>query len=93
MNRLEALRLAMEEAATAMNFDEAARLRDMISLLRAGGAQAEADIDPQGLERQQPGAMGLGTNQQRVSPPPGWIRPTKPDPMTKGRGRKRYGPD
>ena len=84
MTRLETLRMAMEDAAKAMDFAEAARLRDMISLVRAGGEQANADIDPKGLERQQPGAMGLGTSQQRPSPPPGWVRPKKPDPMTKG---------
>jgi hypothetical protein len=31
--------------------------------------------------------MGLGTSQQRMTPPPGWVKPKKPDPMTKGRKR------
>ncbi|GAA0662309.1 protein-arginine kinase activator protein McsA [Sphingomonas insulae] len=56
---IEALRLEMEAAAAALDFETAGRLRDRISLLRAGGA----DVDPAGLERQQPGAMGLGTSQ------------------------------
>ena len=82
----------MEAAANAMDFEEAARLRDKISLLRAGGGDIEADIDPAGLTRQQPGAMGLGTSRQRTTPPDGWVRPRKPDPMTYGRSRTRKRP-
>jgi len=80
---IEALRLEMEAAAAARDFETASRLRDRISLLRGGGA----DVDPAGLERQRPGAMGLGTSQSRVVPPEGWVKPVKPDPMTKNRGR------
>jgi hypothetical protein len=80
---IEALRLEMEAAAAALDFETAGRLRDRISLLRAGGE----DADPAGLERQRPGAMGLGTSQSRVVPPEGWVKPVKPDPMTKRRGR------
>ena len=80
---IEALRLEMEAAAAARDFETAGRLRDRISLLRGGGE----DGDPAGLERQRPGAMGLGTSQSRVVPPEGWVKPVKPDPMTKGRGR------
>lgn len=80
---IEALRLEMEAAAAALDFEAAGRLRDRISLLRGGGA----DADTAGLERQRPGAMGLGTSQSRVVPPEGWVRPAKPDPMTKGRNR------
>lgn len=81
---IEALRLEMEAAATALDFELAGRLRDRISLLRGGG---ESGVDPAGLERQRPGAMGLGTSQSRVVPPEGWVKPVKPDPMTKRRGR------
>jgi len=80
---IEALRLEMEAAAAALDFETAGKLRDRISLLRAGGT----DTDPSGLERQRPGAMGLGTSQSRMVPPEGWVNPVKPDPMTKGRGR------
>jgi hypothetical protein len=85
----EELRRRMEEAAAAMDFEEASRLRDRISLLRgvAPGASS-GEIDTAGLERQQPGRMGLGTSQQRVTPPPGWKPPAKPDPMTRGRSRR-----
>ena len=80
----------MEEAAAAMDFELAGKLRDQISLLRGqSGAPAAEEIDPTGLERQQPGRMGLGTSQQRMTPPPGWTPPRKPDPMTRGRSRGR----
>jgi hypothetical protein len=75
----------MEEAAAALDFEEAKRLRDQISLRRAGG---DDDADPTGLTRQQPGSMGLGTSQQRMTPPDGWVKPKKPDPMTKNSGRR-----
>lgn len=79
----------MERAAAAMEFEEASRLRDQISLLRLGHGDAEIkDIDPGGLTRQQPGAMGLGTSQQSTTPPAGWVRPNKPDPLTAKRIRR-----
>lgn len=87
-SRLDDLRRRMEAAAAAMDFELAGRLRDELSLLR-GAAGAPAPIDPTGLDRQQPGRMGLGTSQQRVTPPPGWRPPKKPDPMTRGRARPR----
>jgi hypothetical protein len=80
---IEDLRRQMEAAAAAMDFETAGRLRDQISVLRGGGKI----VDTAGLTRQQPGAMGLGTSQQRMTPPPGWVKPKKPDPMTKGRKR------
>ena len=90
-SRIEELRRRMEEAAAAMDFEEASRLRDQISLLRGqGGKPAAEEIDTTGLERQQPGRMGLGTSQQRVTPPAGWKPPKKPDPLTRGRSRGRH---
>ena len=80
----------MEAAAEALDFEQARRLRDRLALLRGGASAAEAaEAETVGLIRQQPGAMGLGTSQQRMTPPPGWKKPVKPDPMTKGRSRKR----
>lgn len=78
---IAALQAEMEAAAAALDFAKAAQLRDRISLLRAGGD----DADPAGLTRQRPGAMGLGTSRQQVEPPEGWVKPKKPDPMTRGR--------
>ncbi len=80
---IDDLRREMEAAAAALDFETASRLRDEISVLRDGGEAA----DTAGLTPQQPGAMGLGTSQQRMTPPEGWVKPKKPDPMTKGRKR------
>lgn len=89
---LDDLQQAMQDAAAQGDFEQAARLRDRISLLRGAPDAAAGDFDPSGLVRQQPGAMGLGTSQQRMTPPPGWKPPKKPDPMTKGRGRGQKTP-
>ena len=85
---IESLTAQMQAAADALDFEEARRLRDRISLLRGGASADEAaSADTQGLRRQVPGAMGLGTSQQAMTPPPGWTPPPKPDPMTRGRKR------
>jgi hypothetical protein len=90
---IETLQRKMEDAVLALDFEEAKRCRDMISMMRGGATLAEAErADLTGLDRQQPGAMGLGTSQQRMTPPAGWRPPPKPDPMTSGRslrGKRR----
>lgn len=85
----EDMQRKMEAAASALDFEEARRLRDLINLMRgeAGAADAEK-ADTSGLQRQQPGAMGLGTGQARPVTPPGWKPPPKPDLNTSGRKRK-----
>lgn len=89
---LAELQRKMEAAAAAMDFEEAGRLRDRITLIRGGAVPEEAaSSDTSGLVRQQPGSMGLGTSRQRVTPPEGWSPPPKPDLMagkTKRRTRK-----
>ena len=75
---LSALQAQMDEAAAALDFEEAQRLRNAL-----------AALETDGLREQQPGAMGLGTSQQRMQPPPGWVRPIKPDNMTTGRPKPR----
>lgn len=86
---IEDLQRRMDAAASALDFEEARRLRDRINLMRGGASPAEAaQADTSGLARQQPGSMGLGTSRQRPVPPPGWQRPPKPDLMTSGRKRK-----
>jgi hypothetical protein len=90
MDEIERVRLEMEAAAAALDFEQARRLRDRLALLRGGASEDDAaGAQTDGLVRQQPGAMGLGTSQQRMTPPPGWKKPVKPDPMTRGRSRKR----
>jgi len=86
---LEDLQRKMEAAASALDFEEARRLRDRINLIRGGASAAEVEqADTSGLVRQQPGAMGLGTSRQRPVPPPGWKPPPKPDLMTSRRKPK-----
>lgn len=86
---IDDLQRRMDAAASALDFEEARRLRDRINLIRNGASAAEAEqADTSGLARQQPGAMGLGTSQQRTVPPLGWKPPPKPDNMTTGRKRK-----
>lgn len=83
----------MEAAAEALDFDEARRLRDEITILRGGASPQEAHAaDTSGLDRQQPGSMGLGTSRQRVTPPPGWKKPSKPDLMTRNTSRRSRRP-
>jgi hypothetical protein len=83
------LHTLMEAAAEAMDFEEARKLRDRINLMRGGATREEAEqVDTSGLLRQQPGAMGIGTSQQRPTPPAGWKPPHKPDPMTSGTNRR-----
>lgn len=89
---MDDLRRRMEAAADALDFEAAKRLRDQLNLLRGGASPDEVKAaDTSGLTRQVPGAMGLGTSQQRVTPPAGWKPPRKPDPMTTGRSRPRGG--
>jgi hypothetical protein len=86
---IDILREKMEAAAQALDFEEAKRLRDRINLMRGGATAEEAErADASGLLRQTPGAMGLGTSQPRPVLPTGWRPPAKPDPMTRGRGRR-----
>ena len=77
---IDELRRRMEAAAVMLDFEEARRLRDVINLVRGGAGVEEAiAADTAGLHRQQPGAMGLGSSRQRVTPPAGWMRPKKPN--------------
>jgi hypothetical protein len=79
------LQRAMDDAAASLDFEAAQRWRDRLAILRQTGTDP-GEIE--GLTRQQPGAMGLGTSQPRATPPPGWTKPRKPHPMTKGRNRR-----
>jgi hypothetical protein len=91
-DQAEQLRLRMQAAAAALDFEEARRLRDQISLARGGSTADDVEMDVSGLVRQQPGEMGLGTSRQQVTPPPGWHPPPKPDPMTRAQSRRKRRP-
>jgi hypothetical protein len=91
---IETLKKKTEDAALALNFEQATRCRNMINAIRMGATAVEAEqADFTGLKREQPGVMGLGTSQQKITPPAGWRAPPKPDLMTsggssRGKGRK-----
>jgi hypothetical protein len=79
---LPALEAQMARAVEAEDYEAAAALRDRIAALKAES----------GVRRPPPGEMGLGTERPRHIPPEGWVRPAKPDPMTRGSrpgGRRR----
>ncbi|HEX8485507.1 UvrB/UvrC motif-containing protein [Sphingomonas sp.] len=79
----------MDAAAAVLDFERARHLRDRISVMRGAAEPVDpAALDLNGLTRQQPGAMGLGTSRQRVTPPQGWVKPKKPDPVTRGGPRR-----
>ncbi len=90
MTTIDELQRRMDAAAEALDFEEARLLRDRIALIRGGASTDDDEAGTiAGLVRQLPGAMGLGTSQQRMRPPPGWTPPPKPDPMTTGSARPR----
>ena len=85
------LQARMAQAVEAQDFELAARLRDEIATARGLEAPSN-DLPPSKIRRQVPGAMGLGTDQQVYTPPPGWTPPPKPDLKTanhKPGGRRR----
>ena len=87
---IETLQQCIEDAVAAFDLEQAGRCCDMTSAMRGGATAAEADeADLVGLKRQDPGAIGLGTSSQRMTPPVGWCAPLKPDPMTVGCSTRR----
>jgi hypothetical protein len=83
--RLVALEKQMAQAAEAMDFEEAARLRNEIARLKGETPLAQDDEGTISVTVGQPppGAMGLGTQVPVRQPPKGWVKPKKPDLMTK----------
>ena len=83
---LSEMEAEMAQAVAAEDFETAAALRDQIDLVRRDlRVMEQPDSDaPQAsyLKRQEPGKMGLGTDQSSYVPPAGWTPPKKPDPMT-----------
>jgi hypothetical protein len=85
--RLVALEKQMAQAAEAMDFESAARLRNEIARLKGETPPAEGEDDVVSVTVGQPppGAMGLGSNVPVRQPPKGWVKPKKPDFMGKDR--------
>ena len=95
--RLVALEKQMDAAAAAFDFETAAALRDEIARLRGEYGEAtevhDADGEPVRVVVGQapPGQIGLGSNAPLRQPPKGWVKPKKPNLMTrnhKGRGER-----
>jgi hypothetical protein len=86
---LDDLKRQMEEAVAAQDFETAGKLRDQIESVHRGNLVRGVEETPQAsyFQRQVPGKMGLGTDQQVYAPPPGWVAPKKPDPMTAGHSK------
>jgi len=76
-DELAKLETAMAKAVADEDYEAAAMLRDRIALISGGSY----------LKRQEPGKMGLGTDQPSYKPPKGWVPPPKPSPMTKGHSK------
>ncbi len=81
--KLVALGRQMEAAAAAMDFEEATRLRNEIARIKGEAPIQEGDPDTVTVGQPPPGAMGLGTQVPVRQPPKGWVKPKKPDLMTK----------
>ena len=81
--KLVALNRQMEAAAEAMDFEEATRLRDEMARIRGEAPVAPDDPDTVTVGQPPPGAMGLGTQVPVRQPPKGWVKPKKPDFMTR----------
>ena len=81
--RLTELSKEMATAAEAMDFEKATALRNEIARIKGEGPVKEGDPDTVTVGQPPPGAMGLGTQVPVREPPKGWVKPKKPDMMTK----------
>ena len=81
--KLVALGKEMAAAADAMDFEEATRLRNEIARIKGEAPVGPGDADTVTVSQPPPGAMGLGTQVPVRQPPKGWVKPKKPDLMTK----------
>jgi hypothetical protein len=89
---LGGLQLRTLAASESGDFENAARLRDQLSLLRGmPDADPSIEIATSRLARQQPGKMGLGTSDQVMAPPPGWKPQPRPDNLTRSSRSRRGG--
>lgn len=81
--RLVALEKQMQAAAEAMDFETATALRNEIARIKGEAPVQPGDPDTVTVGQPPPGAMGLGTQVPVRQPPKGWVKPKKPDAMTK----------
>jgi len=84
----------MEHAAADFDFERAATLRDEIARLKGENGATQVILDEGkpvevSVGQPPPGQMGLGSDSPVRQPPKGWVKPTKPDLMTKGKPRGR----
>lgn len=87
--RLVALEKQMLAAAEAMDFETATALRNEMARIRGEAPVQAGDPDTVTVSQPPPGAMGLGTQVPVRQPPKGWVKPKKPDLLTKNvKGRK-----
>ena len=87
--RLVALEKQMQAAAEAMDFERATALRNEMARIKGEAPVQAGDPDTVTVSQPPPGAMGLGTQVPVRQPPKGWVKPKKPDLMTKNvKGRK-----
>jgi hypothetical protein len=84
-----ALEKQMLAAAEAMDFETATALRNEMARIRGEAPVQAGDPDTVTVSQPPPGAMGLGTQVPVRQPPKGWVKPKKPDLLTKNvKGRK-----
>ena len=86
---IEQIEREMLDAAARDDFETAAALRNQLLVLRQADGEESGGGDYAGLKRQQPGAMGIGTQHPKVTRPAGWKAPKKPSPMTSNTGRSK----
>ena len=87
--RLVVLEKQMQAAAEAMDFEKATALRNEMARIKGEAPVQAGDPDTVTVSQPPPGAMGLGTQVPVRQPPKGWVKPKKPDLMTKNvKGRK-----
>jgi len=82
--KLIALTRQMEAAAAEMDFEKATALRNEVARIKGEAPVKPGDPDTVTVSQPPPGAMGLGTQVPVRQPPKGWVKPKKPDFMTKG---------
>lgn len=74
---IAALEAEMARAITDEDFEVAAILRDRLDAMREGRPTGSL------LRRLQPGELGVNADSRDLKPPKDWVKPKRPDPMTR----------